>query len=88
MLSLHGLAGYKMAVSQSIYIHVSMEDQHLIDRDTLILPEIICENYPSDTNDVARVLRPAFDAVWNASGWRTSLGYDEKGEWGKGPNCQ
>lgn len=86
MISLLGISDYKMAVSQ--YIRVSVEDRHPIDRDTLVLPEIICENYPSDLYDTARALRPAFDAVWNATGWPRSLTYNEKGEWGKGPNGQ
>ena len=86
MISLVGVSEYKMAVSQ--YISVPIEHQHPIDRDTLVLPEIICENYPSDSYDIARTLRPAFDAVWNATGWPKSLSYNEKGEWGKGPNNQ
>jgi hypothetical protein len=86
MISLLGVSDYKMAISQ--YIRVPREDQHPIDRDILVLPEIICESYPSDKYDIARVLRPAFDTIWNATGWRTSLSYDEQGEWGKGPNFQ
>lgn len=84
MISLLGVSGYKMAVSQ--YIHVSREDQHSIDRDILVLPELICESYPSDKYNIARALRPAFDAVWNATGWQTSHNYNEKGEWGNDPN--
>lgn len=79
LLSLLGVSGYVMAVGQRIG-----EIPYPIDRDTLILPEIIFENFPSD---IPRALRPAFDAVWNAAGLATSLSYDDQGEWGKGINC-
>jgi hypothetical protein len=35
---------------------------------------------------IPATLRPIFDAVWNLAGWQKSLGYNEEGEWGKGPN--
>ncbi len=81
-ISLTGVSGYTLAVNHRIVI--KNENQYSIDRDTLLLPEVILERFPSD---IARALRPAFDAVWNAIGFSSSLGYDENGEWGKGPNC-
>ena len=50
-----------------------------IDRDTLILPEVLLEEYGLD---VARSLRPIFDAVWNACGYTCSGNYDAEGNWG------
>jgi hypothetical protein len=49
-----------------------------IDRDVLLLPEVLIENF--DCN-VASALRPIFDAVWNAAGYERSFNYDESGEW-------
>jgi len=83
MISLLEVSGYVMAVNPQIDIWD--EHRHPIDRDTLVLSEIIFESFPSD---IARALRLTFDAVWNATGWPTSLSYDDQGEWGKGPNCR
>jgi hypothetical protein len=54
-----------------------------IDRDTLLLPDILIEDYSAitDTQAVARELRPVFDTVWNACGFERSLNYDEEGKW-------
>jgi hypothetical protein len=49
-----------------------------IDRDLLILPDVLVEGaHP----DIEASLRPAFDAMWQASGWDRSYGYDAKGKW-------
>jgi len=50
---------------------------HKVDRDTLILPDILIEDY---NVDVAKELRPVFDAVWQAAGWERCLNYDEEGQ--------
>lgn len=81
MLSLLGVSGFIMAVKPSL--DICRVHQYLVDRDTLLLPEIIFDSFPSD---VSSLLKPAFDAVWNAAGWPQSLSYNEQGEWGKGPN--
>ena len=49
-----------------------------IDRNELLLPEIIVEEYKNNT---AALLRPAFDAVWQASGFLRSGNYDDNGKW-------
>ncbi len=82
MLSLLHMSGYIMAVNPHCDpwgLH-----KHRIDRDTLVLPEIICDDFPAD---VGRTLKPALDAVWNAAGWPASLTYSANGEWGKGLNA-
>ena len=48
-----------------------------IDRDVLVLPDVLLEN----GNDLTNSLRPVFDAMWQASGWSGSCGYDEQGSW-------
>jgi hypothetical protein len=49
-----------------------------IDRDILLLPEFAVDDLGADTADV---LRPVFDLVWNASGFRRSFNFDEQGKW-------
>jgi len=31
--------------------------------------------------DIPRLLKPVFDALWNAAVWVGSANYDEKGNW-------
>ena len=73
MLSLLGVKGYKMATR-----HAWPDEIHPIDRDTLILPEILVEDYGVNTD---RILHPTFDAIWQAAGWSGSLHYDKEGKW-------
>jgi hypothetical protein len=79
MVSLIGVRGYKLGVSQML----NHEHVNKIDRDTLLLPEIIIEDFGIDP---ATTLRPILDALWNSAGWARSYGYDDAGKWGKGPN--
>jgi hypothetical protein len=81
LISLVGVSGYFMEVNHRIGLW--NEKRHPIDRDTLILPELIFESIPPD---IPRALKPAFDAVWNATGLPASLTYNSQGEWRKGPN--
>lgn len=75
MLSLIGVRGYVMAVNHRLYLY---DREHPIDRDVLVIPEIILDSYEFDAT---RVMKPLFDPVWNAAGWPRSMNYDEKGEW-------
>lgn len=54
------------------------EENSVIDRDRLFLPEVLIEDYPCD---VPRAMRPIFDAVWNACGYERSCNYDNNGVW-------
>ncbi|RJP37511.1 MAG: hypothetical protein C4547_05470 [Phycisphaerales bacterium] len=56
-------------------------DEQLIDRDILILPDVLVNELPTD---VPKMLRPVFDAVWNACGIAGSPDYDESGNWAPG----
>ena len=73
MLSLLGVRGFKMAVNAFYY-----EDGELIDRDNLIIPEVVVEDMREDPG---KIMRTTFDFIWNAAGWRGSLNYDANGNW-------
>jgi hypothetical protein len=72
MLSLLGVSGYKIKRGSLIG-----RDQE-IDRDNLMIPEIIIDNFEFDP---FQVMRPIFDAVWNAAGWPRAMTYDDEGKW-------
>jgi hypothetical protein len=57
---------------------MTRRESELIDRDILLLPEVILESY---NINVEQALRPIFDSVWNACGFSQSLNYNDKGEW-------
>lgn len=56
-----------------------------IDRDVLALPEVVLSEVPpalyDDDHALAQLLRPVFDALWNAAGLRESGNYTAEGEW-------
>ena len=59
----------------------------LIQQDEIIADEIfVKELWWFD--DVPRLLRPAFDQIWNACGLFKSFNYDEDGNWGNGLNMK
>lgn len=74
LLSLLGVKGVKMAVSA-----LHMTSDHLpIDRDVIRVPELVIDDFDLE---MPRVLRPAFDAIWNAAGFDRSWNFDDNGEW-------
>jgi hypothetical protein len=74
MLSLMGVTGYWMGVSNQYMSYQRVT----IDRDLLILPDILVEDY---STDASAALRPALDALWQAAGFPRSLNYDRDGKW-------
>jgi len=72
-LSLISVKGYIMWVD-----HFFWSNDHPIDRDELIVPEIRLESYEQSAD---QILKPAFDSIWNACGFKQSLNYDENGNW-------
>lgn len=48
------------------------------DRDLIALPEVVLDDFGVA---VDRVLRPAFDMLWNAFGYPASQNYDRDGNW-------
>ena len=49
-----------------------------IDQDVLLAPEVLVQE---DGADLGKLVRTAFDTIWQASGWPGSQGYDESGNW-------
>lgn len=75
-LTLLGVKGFSMGLDRTkFFVH----EVHSIDRDFLLAPEIIVDNYEIIAKDV---LRPSFDSIWNACGLPRSLNYDDSGNWG------
>jgi len=78
MLSLMGVASYEFA--HVPYSYLSM--RRPVDRENLVIPEVMVESLEQDLTAVQRCMRPLLDSVWNAGGLRRSLDYDEKtGNW-------
>lgn len=73
LLTLVGVKGYLMATDVFF-----QGESSPIDRDILLLPETIVESYEEKPD---KILKPQFDAVWNACGFTHSLNYNEKGDW-------
>lgn len=73
-LSLLGVKDYFMWADE----HMWLRQVHPIDREELILPEI-----PVDDASIPaeRILKPAFDSIWNACGYERSMNYDKDGNW-------
>lgn len=70
-ISLLGVRNYRMPYGSS-------NQGQPIDRDNLLLPEMLIEESgPRFT----RYLRPSFDALWQACGHEQDLNYDEDGDW-------
>lgn len=66
--SLLGVSGYRMS-----WQHPA--EHRVIDRDTLLVPEVWLDAYPETLVDVINPLKPMFDDIWNASGWESWLNY-------------
>jgi hypothetical protein len=73
MLSLLGVAGHALT-QEALYLH-GLTD-HLISRDTLLIPEALIESFDCEP---AEVMRDSFDAVWNAAGYERCKNYDKEG---------
>jgi hypothetical protein len=70
MISLIGVRGYFIMAVQG------NDQRDSFDRDALLLPDLMIED-PSVS--VETLLKPAFDAMWQASGWPRCFNYDVKG---------
>ena len=75
MLSMVGIKGYNMLVTSP---EVEIPSRDGIDRDNLILPEVIIDTFEVDH---PKVMKPIFDSIWNACGWERSVNYDHDGKW-------
>lgn len=97
-LSLLGVKGYMLwadqredpygfSVSDQLEDLRAMAAQYAIDRDDLLLPGLLMDDfYESDNSELlsyaAKKLRSSFDAIWRAAGRERSLHYDADGNWG------
>ena len=74
-LTLLGVKDWEMGVDRMKFGH---NDYYKIDSDILQLPETIIESYDIEPKDI---LRPMFDLIWNACGFKRSHNFDEAGNW-------
>lgn len=74
MLSLLDVKGYSISVSSGCML----DRVHQIDRNNLLMPEVMVENFDFDPH---KLMKPIFDAVWNACGYPGSQNYDDSGNW-------
>lgn len=74
LMSIAGANGAIFAVSARF----RARPESTIDRAMVMLPDVLVESYDVE---VQTLLRPIFDAVWNAAGWERSFNYDEHGKW-------
>ncbi|QDU61290.1 Divergent AAA domain protein [Planctomycetes bacterium Pan216] len=74
LLSFLNVKGFNMTVSAAFSRGASPG----IDRDFLLLPDVIIEE---SSQNLDHILRPVFDALWQATGRNQSLNYDEEGNW-------
>lgn len=73
-LALLGVKGYLIHYDKSR----SIDEMQEIDRDDLLIQEVLVESYNVLAEDV---LKPCFDSIWNACGYQKSFNYDDKGKW-------
>jgi hypothetical protein len=75
LLTVAGVEGYRFQLENP---WLSDWGNRPIDRTTLLLPDVLVPELPAD---VVALVRPVFDALWQAAGFERCLHYDEKGEW-------
>ena len=74
-ISLIGVRGLKLSVDRRVDWSTTSGE---IDRDVLMLPEIVVEDL---STPVAPLLRPTLNLVWNACGFLSSPHFDDAGNW-------
>lgn len=86
MLSVLNVRNQKMTMRiRGGFVHAGSRDSSEIrpisDKDHLLATEVHVDSYERDSAKLMRILRPALDAVWQASGWPHAKGYAEDGNW-------
>jgi len=74
-LSFLGIKGYELSLRSG---SVVPDSACPADRDFLDIPEVTLCDW---TCDVATLMRPAFDSVWNVFGYEGSANYNKEGKW-------
>jgi hypothetical protein len=69
MLTMIGVKGYAITVNPHDFPLGEIPYGNPIDRDTLVLPEIMIESF---STDIIKATKSIFDALWNAAGWPES----------------
>ena len=72
MMSLVGVDGYRINVRRTEYA------QHSIDRDILLFPEVLIEDY---TTPSEIIVKDVLDRFWQAGGYLNSGSYNTDGTW-------
>jgi hypothetical protein len=75
LLTLVGIEGYRFHTEDPFLGDLGNRP---IDRDILLLPDVLVPELPAE---VATLLRPTFDALWQAAGFERCLDYDDSGAW-------
>ena len=72
---------------EGAYMSVRMCDEpgNPIDRKVVRAPEVFVDSIECDFDALAAILKPAFDAVWNACGFASSHNYNNEGNWDPPP---
>ena len=76
MITLEGVEGAAYAVRRE----QRDDEEPPLNRQEIVLPECIVDEY-GDYGSYCRALRPAFDALWNASGYVEAQTFNAAGEW-------
>lgn len=76
MVTLNGLKGFSLATGSPWH-----ESLYQIDRDTLLLPDVLLEDYSTPAH---KLLRPVLDAFWQSAGFETCEHYNQQGSWDGG----
>lgn len=74
MVSFLNVKGFRLGVGAMRL----WQEADAIDREQLIIPEVLIESFDAKLNSV---FRPVFDFVWNACGFDKCYDYDEAGNW-------
>jgi hypothetical protein len=85
MLAVIGAKGSRIALETHGFRPPPWEREHTIDRDVLVLPDVVVEQTPADPRVF---MRPTFDALWQSSGFKRSRGYTEAGDWDASKHLQ
>jgi hypothetical protein len=75
MATMHGYKGFGIADNSPFHDPPSYLT---IDRETLLLPDVLLEDYGMSMD---RLIRPVFDAFWQAAGYPFCQNYNAKGNW-------
>ncbi|WP_336775298.1 AlbA family DNA-binding domain-containing protein [Paenibacillus sp. MMO-58] len=80
MVSLLGVRDFTLTIQGNLINRFNM-GHNQIDKDDLLLPELMMENFPTNDAELARLLRPVFDTYWNAAGFSVCMNYNADGDW-------